>query len=77
MSTPSERRARAQITGEPGAAQDRIGNRRRVDDVVRALEARLDALHVHVSLFRGSVSHVAAAFRLPHRERLSLLLSDR
>ena len=76
MSTPSDRLARAEVTREVATAQQRLGDRSRVDDVVRAGDARLDALHVHGSLVRGSVSHVAAAFRLPYRERLSLLLSD-
>jgi hypothetical protein len=77
MSTPSERLARAEPAREVCMAQQRLGDRGRVDDVVRAGDARLDALHVHGSLVRGSGLHVDAAFRLPHRERLSLLLSDR
>jgi hypothetical protein len=77
MSTPSERLARAEVARELRPAQQRLGDRGRVDDVVRASDSRLDALHVHGSLVRGSLRHVDAALGLPHRERLSLLLSDR
>jgi hypothetical protein len=49
MSTPSDRPADQQVARHVDAAQHRFGDRRRVDDVVRAGDARLDALHVHGS----------------------------
>jgi hypothetical protein len=49
MSTPSDRPADQQVAGDVDATQHRLGDRRRVDDIVRAGDARLDALHVHGS----------------------------
>jgi hypothetical protein len=60
MSTPSDRAA-DQVACHVHAPQHRFGNRRRVDDVVRAGDARLDALHVHGSLIRVVCGHVDSA----------------
>jgi hypothetical protein len=49
MSTPSDGPADQQVARHVDATQHRFGDRRRVDDVVRARYARLDALHVHCS----------------------------
>jgi hypothetical protein len=49
MSTPSDRPAGQQVTRQVNTPQHRFGDRRRVDDVVGAGDARLDALHVHGS----------------------------
>jgi hypothetical protein len=61
MSTRSDRAAGQQVARHVHAPQHRFGNRRRVDDVVRAGDARLDALHVHGSLIRVLGGHVDAA----------------
>jgi hypothetical protein len=61
MSTPSDRAADQQVAGHIDAPEHRLGDRRRVDDVVRAGDARLDALHVHGSLIRVLCGHSDAA----------------
>jgi hypothetical protein len=60
MSTPSERPC-GQVTREVDAPQHRLGDGCRIDDVVGARNARLDALDVHGSLVRGWIRHRDAA----------------
>jgi len=61
MSTSSDRAADQQVARRVDASQHRLGNRRRVDDVVRAGDPRLDALNVHGSLVRVLCGHSDAA----------------
>jgi hypothetical protein len=53
MSTPSDRLDRREIAGQIRSAQHRLGDGCGIDDVVRAGDARLDALHVHDSRVQG------------------------
>jgi hypothetical protein len=53
MSTPSDGLGRREIACQIGSAQHRLGDGCGIDDIVRASDARLDAVHVHDSQVRG------------------------